>query len=258
LLVKPPGVSDESGFSVSNAEVTLLDIAPTVLQSLELPMDEELEGVSLFDAELPSSRGKRYYHWFSKIDKGELTHQLTRYVINQGKIYKEKEIDLAFNYADKLPRKLFEKRGERLLIVKGPADTEGMDFNKQIEVIDSISETSDSLVLWATGNDPNIILPALKYPKDVSTVLKIDITCPEDSGFLQVFYLTTKKKKYSESQEVKHKIRKGRNLIYIEIPETNLTGRLRLDPGRVPGEYLIHEIEVRAGTKHLIKPDQRK
>lgn len=251
LLVKPPGVGDESKFLVSNAEVTLLDIAPTVLQSLELPIGKEIEGISLFDPEVPASRGKRYYHWFSKKGKDELTDQLTRYVINQGKIYKEKEIDLVFNVADRQLRKVFEETGERLLIVKGQADSERMEFNKQIEFIDPVFGTDDSLALQATGNDPNIILPVLNYSRDGYTVLKIDITCPEDAEFLQVFYLTTEKKKYTEGQQVKHKIKKGRNVVYLEIPKTNLTDRLRLDPGRVPGQYLIHEIEIRAVTSRF-------
>lgn len=248
LLVKPPGVGDDVRFSVSTAEVTLLDIAPTVLRSLELPMDEHLEGVSLFDPELPFSRGKRYYHWFAKEGKGELTHQLTRYVIDKGKIYKDKEIDLVFNSSDRQLRNRIEKTGKRLFIIKGQAASETLGFNKQIRIMDSLPGKGDILALQATGNDPTIILPALNYPGNALTVLKIDITCPEDSEFFQVFYMTIEKKKYNEKQSVKCGIRKGRNVIYLEIPNVKLTGRLRLDPGRVAGEYLIHELEVRSVT----------
>ena len=129
---------------------------------------------------------------------------------------------------------------EQLLKMNGMPGVKGVEFYRDLEIVDS------TLRLRSTGKDPAIILPRLDFPANAKIVVDLDITCPGESEFLKVYYLTSRIQKYSEERHVAQITQQGRNRISITISEKGLVGRLRLDPGNAPGEYIIHELTVRA------------
>lgn len=98
--------------------------------------------------------------------------------------------------------------------------------------------------LTAPGDDPSVILPRFDFPERARLALRVDITAPTDT-VLQVFFATVAEPGYLESRSVSTALRKGRNRVILELPELDLAGRLRLDPGAAPGEYTLHSFEVR-------------
>ena len=105
-----------------------------------------------------------------------------------------------------------------------------------------ITHGDDHIRLELTGNDPYLYLS----PLDASlqrAVMKIDIDAPGHS-ILQIFYVTSDHSDYAEERSVRVPIYRGRNKLLVELPP-GVAGRLRLDPGEIPGEYRLYRIELR-------------
>ena len=94
LLIKPIGQS--TNFYTSEAETTILDIAPTILHSVGIDLD--LEGVPLVDPTPTNLKRRRYFHLYSK--KGTIdawTDRMYRFVINGTSVKFDQEIPLTNN-----------------------------------------------------------------------------------------------------------------------------------------------------------------
>ena len=106
----------------------------------------------------------------------------------------------------------------------------------------SITPEVDFLRLQADGYDPYLYLPPLDAPLP-RAIMRIDIDASGHS-ILQVFYTTSEQCDYAEERSIRVPIYRGRNLLLVELP-AGVAGRLRLDPGEIPGEYRIYWIELR-------------
>ena len=247
LLVKPSGTGADVDFAVSEAEVTLLDIAPTILDALDLPVPDALEGQSLLDPDLPRSRGTRFYHWFDKLGRDELTDRLVRYAITAREIRREREIHLTHFSSNASPGAT-SPRGEIVLHIRGERDTGVLTFRGDAELAERDDDGSPQIRILATGRDPQLILPPFSEEMSHGVMVRIDLTSPHDST-CQIFYTIARDTHYTEARSVQSKTRRGRNVMTLEIPTAGIAGRIRIDPGREEGEYLIHEIEVRRRLK---------
>lgn len=86
LLIKTPGQKSTDQFKINNSETTLLDVAPTIIDSIGIDTSMEFEGFSLSDGDTDIKNRTRYYHFFDKKGKNELTDQIHRYIIEGQKI----------------------------------------------------------------------------------------------------------------------------------------------------------------------------
>ena len=76
-------------------------------------------------------------------------------------------------------------------------------------------------------------------------ILRIDIEVPDDTG-LQLFYLPSGVSTFGD-YHMDRSVQRGKNSVYFELNQAELAnGQLRLDPGMVPGEYVITDFELRA------------
>ncbi len=129
--------------------------------------------------------------------------------------------------------------GDNLLISLSNKDLFNMSvYNDQIE---HIMLHDNGVHFKSVKDDPFIILPKLKFPQ-ASITMKLDISVPSNS-FIQLFFKTSFYKSYSEEKSVRQYVNKGRQTVLIRIPAISIKGRLRLDPGNIPGNYIIHKIE---------------
>ncbi len=116
----------------------------------------------------------------------------------------------------------------------------GSDFNSQIT---NVTLGEDGIHFKVLDSDPNFILPKSNYPQN-QVIVKLIKTVPKQTT-VQLFYLTDSSKDYSEAQSVRQKVLAGKQTIYLTIHDAGLLGRLRIDPGKDAGDYIIHEIELR-------------
>lgn len=110
--------------------------------------------------------------------------------------------------------------------------------------ITNISTVDSSLHFQSTGNDPSFILPDMKLAENKFAALKIDFSIPEQT-IAQIFYLTDQNENFNGDQSLFLQAEKGRNVLIFYFPEKGVKSHpIRFDPGLVPGEYVLHSIEV--------------
>jgi hypothetical protein len=98
LLIKRPQDSAEKALEISSYEASLLDLAPTVNQALNLNMSSDFSGVDLFNPLNTSEKRVRYYYFFEKkIDNIGWTDEMTRYRISDSKMALEGTVRLSNN-----------------------------------------------------------------------------------------------------------------------------------------------------------------
>jgi hypothetical protein len=91
-----------------------------------------------------------------------------------------------------------------------------------------------------------LLLPALDAPPGTWPVLRLELESPHDTTCM-VEYLTRRFGDYSRNaRSLQRPVKTGAQVVYIKLRVPDLVGRLRLQPGRVAGEYVIRGLEVRA------------
>ena len=116
----------------------------------------------------------------------------------------------------------------------------GIEVLKQAD----LEVRDDGLLITAHGADPALLLPPLRLLGHHRLVLAIDITAPTQTT-LRCFYNTEEfPEGYHRERRLKSPLRAGRNRVFLELSVENLSGRLRFDPGSLPGEYRLHSLAV--------------
>ena|SRR2546429_6427007 len=108
----------------------------------------------------------------------------------------------------------------------------------------NITVTADGLKIQALNDDPSIRLPPVDVPAGTKLTLHVKIFSPATTN-LQVFYTTAKNPNFDETHSIRKPIQKGDNDVTAEITAPDFSGSIRLDPGELPGDYLLTLIEVR-------------
>ena len=119
---------------------------------------------------------------------------------------------------------------------------ETCDYSEDIK--DELSVESSHIRFFSKGNDPHF---SLAKPIDFtsgSILLIIKAEIPGDTHF-QVFFKTWKDADFVVENSCLKWITKGINTFCFLITDKDFNGRLRLDPGFIPGEYSIHEIMIK-------------
>jgi len=106
--------------------------------------------------------------------------------------------------------------------------------------IDRIQIDNGDLSFQATGEDPHVFLPKVDLQSN-RVRIRIEITLPEDV-LVQLYYQKTNSSDFLEEDSYKVSLLAGRHSIEWVIEES-LNGFFRLDPGNLPGQYVIHQIE---------------
>jgi hypothetical protein len=107
-----------------------------------------------------------------------------------------------------------------------------------------LNAVARELRIVASGSDPYLLLPRIALAEGRSGILRIDIEVPDDTA-LQVFYLPAGVSAFGD-YHMDRSVRRGKNTVYFELSDADLAGgQLRLDPGMVPGQYVITDFEFR-------------
>lgn len=124
------------------------------------------------------------------------------------------------------------------------------DHLKNYFQITNISIVDSSLHFQSTGNDPSFVLPDMKLTENKFAALKIDFSIPKQT-VAQIFYLTNQNENFNGEQSLILQAEKGRNVLIFYFPEKGVKSHpIRFDPGLVPGDYVLHSIEVLQDMKN--------
>lgn len=84
LMIKPVGVGGEGSLQYQHAPSSVLDIAPTLLNAIGLPVDSDMQGHDLFGTHaISDDRAKEYYFYNKRGTQGRHIIKMTRYNIKQ-------------------------------------------------------------------------------------------------------------------------------------------------------------------------------
>ncbi len=110
-----------------------------------------------------------------------------------------------------------------------------------------IEKQSNQAVLHSSGEDPIVLLPEFTCRNAKSMVLRLEIKSPEKTE-TQIFYRTKYQYWFTEALSFRKGIEQGENIVYFQLPADEIVGQVRLDPGKVPGDYIIRSLEFRSIT----------
>jgi len=136
--------------------------------------------------------------------------------------------------------KEFNGTNRIVLLINPEEGTKGINPNNQVSVV----HNSQGIVLRSVGSDPQIMLPDFSAQPEMSYVMLIDITPPANTE-LQVFYTTSDSSDFTEDRSYRFCLIEGRNEVYVSLKDHPFGGKLRIDPGMLPGDYLLHRLEIR-------------
>lgn len=197
---------------------------------------------------LNQSFGKIIYCHYSEPEAKEFTRLVERFKPDLV-LYEFGEQSLALHdlASNNLSSKLV---GDNFTFSYGKNGAYFYDRLKNSYQISNISLVDSSLHFRSTGNDPSFILPEMKLAENKFAALKIDFSIPEQT-FAQIFYLTDQSENFNGEQSVLLQAEKGRNVLIFYFPEKGVKGNsIRFDPGLVPGDYVLHSIEVLQDMKN--------
>lgn len=111
-------------------------------------------------------------------------------------------------------------------------------------MISSFKKEESEWTFISNGDDPHFMVPNFVNYNDVNELfVRIKITVPEDT-MLQIFY-KSKETSLNQNQSIKKNVKKGQNSLNIHIRFEVPITEIRLDPGTVEGEYVLHKFEIR-------------
>jgi glycosyltransferase involved in cell wall biosynthesis len=93
---------------------------------------------------------------------------------------------------------------------------------------------------WASVQLPTFSLTGASH-----LAVKGEVTSPAQS-LITIAYVTEDHPEYTLMHTASHYLEPGRNTVFMAIPGEKLKGSLLLQLGYGPGEYLLHDLEVRA------------
>ena len=130
---------------------------------------------------------------------------------------------------------MFASATQVLSSIKTPAEFAEIKLVSDV----SLGVQGNALKINAMGSDPAVLLPT---PRGDHAIAEIVIESPADTT-LQVFYRVAGMSAFAESSSVRVPVKTGKNIVYVQLPAW--IGGLRLDPGQVPGDYLLESIQIR-------------
>jgi hypothetical protein len=108
----------------------------------------------------------------------------------------------------------------------------------------SVIKKSDGLLINASGADPYLVYSGGKCLRNGEMSVHISLTSPQETE-MQFYYTTEEQQGFSSAFSRVLHIQKGINELFFRIPRPGFAGQIRLDPGKVAGEYILHELIIK-------------
>ncbi len=117
-----------------------------------------------------------------------------------------------------------------------------MKHQKNLHQIQLDSINDQFCILTSLGNDPYFVIPFNVRPIFRSAI-RLKITVPLET-FVNIYFKNGIFQHFSENRSLRFKVRPGTHELIIELPGNRFPGDIRIDPGDVPGKYIIHRLEM--------------
>ena len=118
-----------------------------------------------------------------------------------------------------------------------------LEFSEQVA---DATLTSMGLSFDSTGTDPYFILPEVSFASREPLHMYVTFQSDRNSTFT-LYYQTEGTPYFSEANTIKANTTAGENRLRLSLSDVpSLGGKLRIDPGAVPGAFVISHLEIRS------------
>jgi hypothetical protein len=135
-----------------------------------------------------------------------------------------------------------EKNGEFIIL----PDSSSLKYFSQIS---TFSPDGNFVV---SGNDPTINFRIPVLNNNHRYIMRVRLDVPSMT-IVQLFYKVSSNQNYSEKNSLNCTVDKGSNSCYFMLDGSSFDSEIRLDPGRLPGNYKFRDITVRQIMSSLEK-----
>jgi hypothetical protein len=108
--------------------------------------------------------------------------------------------------------------------------------------VNQLSLMNGEIHFFSNGTDPQLFIPEWDFRFPTLTLI-IEITVP-GSTILQCYYKSNRYHNYHEKRTSNAILKAGRNRIIINLQDTPVKGQIRIDPGKIAGNYILHSLEI--------------
>lgn len=143
---------------------------------------------------------------------------------------------LSYNYGDKV---LSDIRNHSFIKIELKEFVRTIIFSHQIT---GKKLKKDGLIFTGTGYDPYFVIEN-PLPEHEIKALTFTLTTPGETIF-QVFYSESDTQVFLEEKALTRLLLKGKSRFVLYLPEVKNIGHFRIDPGTMPGNYMIHHFEI--------------
>lgn len=118
----------------------------------------------------------------------------------------------------------------------------------QSEIIDrhdlQVTKDGEGLALNASGADPYLVYSSNKCAGKGEAVVHMALTSPQETE-MQFYYTTAEQPGFSAAFSRVLHIKKGNNQLFFRVPRPGIADKIRLDPGKTAGHYILHELIIK-------------
>lgn len=135
--------------------------------------------------------------------------------------------------------KHYNRAGDRRLRLDARSGHDALGRTNEL----SILPEEGGLLLQATGSDPSVELTFDAETGGDPLLVRVSLISPAET-LMQLFYATPDSPQFTEENKISKSIARGENNFLFRLPHPRTAGRIRFDPGAVPGRYLLKSLEI--------------
>jgi len=105
-----------------------------------------------------------------------------------------------------------------------------------------LTPTGDQLRVTASGDDPQVLLPAFIQGKQF--IIQAIVESPTDT-VMEMYYLRRGASDYTKDRSQSAPLVQGRNVVYFRFNAPDIIDPLRMDVGAAPGVYTVDSMIAR-------------
>ena len=124
------------------------------------------------------------------------------------------------------------------------------DFSK--DCTGGIKIKNHKVLLESSGIDPFFSIRRCTGNFDSETFVSIVMEASTETA-AQLFYQTRTQHGFTGNASLTKNVSKGLNTVCFIVDDPGFNGQMRIDPGNVPGEYLIHEIVIKSNARSYLE-----
>jgi hypothetical protein len=108
----------------------------------------------------------------------------------------------------------------------------------------TVIKNSNGLLINASGADPSLVYSSEKCMGEGEKVVSVLLSSPHETE-MQFYYTIKEQQGFSGAFSRILHIQEGENKLFFRIPYPDIAGKVRLDPGKVAGQYILHELIIK-------------